>query len=315
MSTTSQLTFIPTGWHNHVKPFQYAVEALSGFGQVASSTSFIAQPLVTDADENEEILSEKVMGDTQYTYYKHAFLGNRYTVSTKHAIFDTTFANLCTKPPNYTSPSDNLASSITLVRSFKQSVGAYTLTEHFMGYQGSRAENVTLGIAADGKINLAIDWSVREIRGPATTLGYTTPTFVNDFSGYTLVPLTHLDSGQLSFTYNAVTYVMNTFEVTWANSLLNKAYPGSRLIDTNHCFHQEITGTVEVVVGTDIIIEGLFNSATMTINSGVQKIKSGVSQLNLTNIKLNTLAKNHVAGANEEWLLKLGFECQATAFA
>ena len=312
--STSQLTFIPTGWHNHVKPFQYAVEALSGFGQVASSTTFTAQPLVTDADENLEMLSEKVMGDNVYTYYKHAFLGDRYTLSTKHAIFDTTFINICTKPPNYASPADNLASSITLVRSFQQSIGAYTLTEHFMGYQGSRAENVTLSISADGKTNLSIDWSIREIKGPTTSLGYTTPTFVSDFTGYTAVPLTHLDVGQLSFSYNAVTYVMDTFEITWANSLLNKAYPGSRLIDTNHCFHQDIGGTVEIVVGKDLVIEGLFTSATMTINNATQKISQAPSTLNLTAVKLNTLGKSQVAGSNEEWKMKLGFECRATAF-
>ena len=312
--STSQLTFIPVGWHNHVKPFQSAVEALSGFGQVAGSTVFSAQPLVTDVDENYEEQSEKVMGDNLITYYKHAFLGNRYTLSTKHAIFDINFINLCTKPPNYSSPTDNLASSQTLVRSYQQSTGAYTLSEHFMGYQGCRPESVTLGINSESKINLAIDWSVREIRGPATTLGYTSPTFVNDFSGYTLVPLTHLDSGQLSFTFNAVTYVIENFEINWANSLLNKAYPGSRLIDTNHCFHQDITGSFEVVVGKNLVFEGLFNDAVMTIFNGAQKIKDTVSTLNMNQIKLNTMAKNQVAGSNEEFRLKVGFECQSTAF-
>jgi hypothetical protein len=312
--STSQLTFIPTGWHNHVRPFQFATEALSGFGQVAASTNFTAQPLVTDVDENYEILSEKVMGDNLYTYYKHAFLGDRYTLSAKYAIFDINFMNLCTKQPNYTSPSDNLASSLTLVRSFQQSTGAYTLSEHFMGYQGSRAESVTLGIAADGKINLGVDFSVRQIRGPMASLGYATPVFVNDFSGYTAVPWTHLDAGQLSFSYNGVTYVMDNMEVNWANSLLNKAYPGSRLIDTNHCFHQDITGTFEVVVGKDLVIEGKFDSATMDILNGTQKIKDTVSTLNLNQIKLNTMAKTQVAGANEEWRLKVGFECQSTAF-
>jgi hypothetical protein len=183
-----------------------------------------------------------------------------------------------------------------------------------MGYQGSRAESVTLGIAADGKINLGVDFSVRQIRGPMASLGYATPVFVNDFSGYTAVPWTHLDAGQLSFSYNGVTYVMDNMEVNWANSLLNKAYPGSRLIDTNHCFHQDITGTFEVVVGKDLVIEGKFDSATMDILNGTQKIKDTVSTLNLNQIKLNTMAKTQVAGANEEWRLKVGFECQSTAF-
>lgn len=313
--STSQLTFIPTGWHNSVKPFQYAVEALSGFGQVASSTSFTAQPLVTEVDENFQIVSEKVMGDNAYTYYKHAFLGNRYKLSTKHAIFDVTFANLCTKPPNYSAPTDNLASSITLVRSFKQSLNAFTLTEHFMGYQGSRAENVTLSINSEGKINLAIDWSIRQMRGPLASLSYTTPTFVADFSGYSAVPLTHLDAGQLSFTYNAITYVMDSFEITWANSLLNKAYPGSRLIDTSECFHQDITGNFVIVTGKDLILEGAFDSASISFLNAVQKIKSGVSQLNMNAIKLETLDRSQQAGANEEWKIKVGFEAHDTAFA
>lgn len=313
--STSQLTFIPAGWHNHVKPFQSAVEALSGFGQVAGSTTFSAQPLVTDADEEAEHLTEKVMGDNRYTYYKHAFLGDRYTLKTKHAIFDINFINQCTKQPNYSAPTDNLASSLTLVRSFQQSTGAFTLSEHFMGYQGSRAENVKLSIDAESKWNLEIDWIVRQMRGPVASLGYTSPTFVTNFAGYTAVPLTHLDAGQLSFTYNAVTYVMNNFEITWANKLNAKSFPGSRLIDTSECFGQEITGSFEIVVGKDLVFEGKFDSATIDFLNAVQKIKTGVSQLNLNGMFLHTLKRSQVAGSDDEWRLQIEFEVDSTSFS
>lgn len=178
---TSQLDFIPTGFHNVTRPMQFAIE--TNYGEVEDSTSFAACPLTIDIGESMNQMGEKVSGDGRYTFWRHAFLGDRYTLDTKHVITSVDFLNLCTKHPNYTSPTDNLASSLSLVRSHKQSLGDYTLNDVYMGYLGCRAKSVSFSISQESKIELNIGWSIREMLGPVASLGFVTPTFVNDFSG------------------------------------------------------------------------------------------------------------------------------------
>lgn len=317
MVSPTQLTFIETGWEQHVNPFQYYVEDLDGFAEIKASPVFVACPLVSDVNIQYQKLVETYFGDNDYNRYKILPMGNRYKMTgLKFAPYDTTFLKLITTLPDYSSPATNLASSLSFLRSWNQSVGSYSLVKHYQLYKGCRAEMVDINIAG-GLIEISCDFSVTKIDTPITTAdaGLTTPTII-DMASITGTQWTHIDNNQLPFRVNSVDYPVERFRVTIQNQLTGgsgKAYNGSSYIDTNRVRKRTISGEFTVPVGKDLAIEGYFDAATLPLYTSWYKVKPSAAQIDLTEVALENLGQAQSARNPEEFVNVVGFSAKTFA--
>ena len=304
----SQLTYIPTGWHNHNRPFQYIVEGPSNYGIAPASAVMVAAPLIDDVTRNFTRLILQYYGDNTYTYYKSIDQGLNKQWMAKFAPFDTVLLILCTKLPNYPSPADNLANSLAFLRSWNQSVGAYTQTEHFEAFLGTRARAVDI-VVNGGRIDTSIDFISRKITKPSTTNPFTTPT-MKTFGDITLTPWTHIDNGSLPLSINSIAYPNENFHINWANAMQGgegRRYNGSRLIDNNHIMKQRITGDYIVTVGKDLNLEGHFDDVALAPVPLVYNIKPAAMVITLGGTDHTTRAAAEQAESDDEWKLNMNY--------
>lgn len=306
---SSQLTFIETGWHNHVRPFQYIQELLNSYGTPAASAAMVAAPLFMDVTQTYERLTNQYFGDNTYTYFRAQDLGGRYRWTAKFAPFDSVFFKLCTKLPDYTSINDNLAAALSFLRSWQQSAGAYSLVEHFEGLHGTRANQVNQSVNAEGIVESDISFISRFITKPNTVNPFTTPTMVN-FASISTTPWTNIDNGSLPLSVNSVTYPTDSYSISIANALNDKAYNGSKILDTNKLMKQHITGSFMGVVGKDLNLEGFFDNVSLSNIPLSYAVKPATFTWTLTDVNLKTMEKAQSASSEDEWRLNISFDAR-----
>jgi hypothetical protein len=308
----SQLTYIPSGWHNHVRPFQYVVEGVANYGVIPNSATTTAAPLIDDVTRNFQRLILDYYGDNTYTYYKPLDQGLNFQWMAKFAPFDTALLILCTKLPNYPSPADNLANSLSFLRSWQQSLGAYTQTEHYEAYSGTRARSVDITING-GRIDTSIDFISRKITKPNTVNPFTGSPVLKQFSDITLSPWTHIDNGSLPLTINSIAYPNENFHINWANALQGgegRRYNGSRLIDNNHLMKQRITGDYIVTLGKDLNLEGHFDDVALSSVPLVYAVKPASMTITLTGTDHVSRAAAEQAESDDEWKINNTFKAK-----
>jgi len=308
---TSQLTYLPTGWHNHSRPFQYVAEALNAYATPAASPVMIVCPLIDDVTLNFENQITKVYGDNSTTYFKPLLLGKRYNWTAKIAPADIVLQLLCTKKPNYAAITDNLASSLYFLRSWLQSVGAYSFTEHFQGYAGSRCTNWDLVING-ARVDITIAMVSQLITKPNATNPLTTPT-MKAFSDITSIGFSNIDGGSLPLTVNSIAYPQENFHANVNNHMINgsgRAYNGSMVLDNNHIFKQDFSGDYIVPVGKDLNLEGHFDNVALSSVPMVYAVKPATMTITITEADHKTLSVAQSASSDDEWKLNLAFDCK-----
>jgi hypothetical protein len=305
----SQLTFIETGWHNHTRPFQYVLEGLSGFGTTPTSATMVIAPMMNDVTETYTRLTNQHFGDNSYTYFRAQDLGLRWGWNVKFAPSDIVLIKILTKLPNYTTPTDNLANSATYYRAWNQGAAAYTLAEHHQALKGTRCKTFDLVING-GIIDITADMSSRQVTPQSTTQVLPGTPVLKAFSDITVTPWTHVDNGSLPLQVNSVTYPQDNFHLNIANALNEKAYNGSRLIDTNKVMKQTVTGDFMAVVGKDLLLEGFFDDVALANVPLVYAVKPASATVNLTDVNLKVMSKTQSGGADDEWRLNISFDAR-----
>lgn len=307
---SSQLTFIETGWHNHVRPLQYIQELLNSYGTPAASATLVAAPIMMELNQTYERLTNQYFGDNTYTYFRAQDLGGRYRWTCKFAPFDSVFFKLCTQLPNYSSINTNLAAALSYLRSWMQSAGAYTLVEHFESLVGSRASNVAQSINNEGIVESDITSISRIITKPSTTNPFTTPTMV-DFTAFSTTPWTNVDNGSLPLSVNSVTYPTDSYTIAIVNGLNDKAYNGSAILDSNKLMKQHITGSFVGVVGKDLNLEGFFDNVALSNIPISYAVKPASFTWSLTNCNLKIMEKAQAASSEDEWRMNINYDAKA----
>jgi len=175
--------------------------------------------------------------------------------------------------------------------------------------KGTRAESVSMTVN-QGIIDTAISFISREIIKPQTTNPLPGTPVMKAFSDITTTPWTHVDNGSLPLSVNSITYPTDNFTINWANALNNKPYNGSKVIDTNKCMKQHITGTFMGVVGKDLNLEGFFDNVALSNIPLSYAIKPASMSISLTDVNLKIMDKAQTAAGEEEWKMDISFDAR-----
>jgi hypothetical protein len=196
-----------TGGWLVVKSPQYIEEAT--YGVTPSSPTFVtAGPLVSMAD-SQNIPSLKYRQIGSRDIYAMIKTGEEYSFELTFNPIDATLIGYGINLPAGTG---TIEKSLSFVKSQK-----LNNVENYIVYTGSKCDQITIEVTADGAVNTTMSFICKNISTPATTPGFTgTPTYA---ATPTLIPWQNWTPGAGPLTINSTIVDTDSFSMTVTNNI------------------------------------------------------------------------------------------------
>jgi Phage tail tube protein len=283
----SQIAFPLTHAGVGLNPLCYIQEVTFGT-KITASPSYTAVPITGDLTPTIDGVSIDVRQMGNHDVYGIQNAGINYGFTAAINPLNTTFIKIGTELPNYTTPAGTSAASYQFLIGYKQATGTVGMGDYYLFLLGCKPDTTTITVSAQSLVEASMTWGVRQIPKPILAPGgLTTPT-IPTFASITGPVFQDSDGGVKPLLYNAISYAVNNFTITWNNHLIRDGFNGSGLVDALTVGGREITGSFTTPVGQDLLMETAMESLTQAGVTMKYTVKAGVFVITMNNVLLQT---------------------------